>query len=311
MKKIILPNGLNVSSVCLGAMNFGTSTSKEDSFAVLDMFIDNGGNFIDTSNNYAHWLGTGDESETLLGEWIKERKIRDKIVLASKVGFDRHGKGQGLKKEQIEYWIDESLRKLNTDYLDLYYAHTDDPNTPMEETMEAFYSLVKKGKVRCLGGSNYDTWRFNEFNLLAKSKGCEPYSVMQQKFSYLQHNYSCAPKYKYNENVDRERLRFLASKNIPLVAYSCLLKGGYENDQKLPRDMIKGDRYDFIKKFALDKGVCASAMVIAWLCNVYKCEDFPQIIPLFSSSPKHFIDNLQGANIELTKEEVELLNSIV
>ena len=170
MKKILLPNGLEVSEVALGAMMFGTTTSKQDSYRTLDLFMDMGGNFIDTSNNYAHWAGTGDESETLLGEWLKDRGCRDRVVLATKVGFDRHGKGAGLKKEQIEYWIDESLRKLGTDYIDLYYAHTDDPNTPLEETMEAFDRLVKKGKVRTLGASNYDTWRLSEANVIASSK---------------------------------------------------------------------------------------------------------------------------------------------
>lgn len=309
MKKIVLAKNIEVSPVCLGAMNFGTTTSKEDAFTVLDMFVDMGGNFVDTSNNYAHWAGTGDESETVLGEWIKSRGIRDKIVLASKVGFDRHGQGAGLKKEQIEYWIDESLRKLNTDYLDVYYAHTDDMNTPMEETIEAFDSLVKKGKVRILGGSNYDTWRFSEYNTTASNKGCEQFSVMQQKFSYLKHDYTIAPKYKFNESADRERLRYLQNKNIPLVAYSCLLKGGYENPDRLPSDAVKGERYDFIKAFAQERGVCASAMVIAWLINAYKCDGFPHIIPLFASSPRHFADNFEGAKLELTKEEVELLNS--
>lgn len=166
MKKIEL-NGLNVSEVCLGAMNFGTSTSEENSFAVLDAFVERGGNFIDTSNNYAHWLGTGDESETTLGKWLRSRGGRDKLVIATKVGFDRHGEGQGLKKEQIEYWIDQSLKKLQTDYVDLYYAHTDDPTTPLDETMEAFHSLVKKGKVRVLGASNYDVWRFMDANAVA------------------------------------------------------------------------------------------------------------------------------------------------
>ena len=147
MKNILLPNGLSVAPACLGAMNFGTSTSKEDAFRVLDAYIDAGGNFVDTSNNYAHWAGTGDESETVLGEYFKERGNRDKIVLATKVGFDRHGKGAGLKKEQIEYWIDESLRKMNTDYVDIYYSHNDDVNTPLEESLEAFDRLVKKAAI--------------------------------------------------------------------------------------------------------------------------------------------------------------------
>ena len=101
MKYISLSKNMNVSAVCLGAMMFGTTTSKKDAYAVLDSFVDIGGNFIDTSNNYAHWVGTGDESEMLLGEWLSERKCRDKIILATKVGFDRKGEGAGLRKEQI------------------------------------------------------------------------------------------------------------------------------------------------------------------------------------------------------------------
>lgn len=143
-------------------MNSGTSVDKETSFRLLDAFADAGGTFIDTSNNYAYWLGTGDESETLLGECFEKSGKRDKIVLATKVGFDRHGVGQGLKKHQIEYWCDESLCKLKTDVIDLYYAHVDDMDTPVEEYMEAFNSLIKKGKVRAIGGSNYYTWRLAE-----------------------------------------------------------------------------------------------------------------------------------------------------
>ena len=198
MKKILLSNGLEVSEVALGAMNFGTSTSKEESYKVLDAYVDMGGNFIDTSNNYAHWQGTGDESETLLGEWLRDRGGREKLVIAPKVGFDRHGEGAGLRREQIEYWVDESLRKLGTDYIDLYYAHTDDPNTPIEETMEAFDRLVKKGKVRTLGASNYDSWRLAEANMIAENNGWTPYSAMQQRFTYLNARAGYAPKYTFS-----------------------------------------------------------------------------------------------------------------
>ncbi len=308
MKKIVLHNGLKVSAVCLGAMNFGTTTPKNEAYEVLDRFIERGGNFIDTSNNYAHWAGTGDESETLLGEWLSERGGRDKIVLATKVGFDRHGQGAGLKKEQIEYWIDESLRKLKTDYIDLYYAHTDDENTPIEETMEAFDLLVKKGKVRRLGGSNYDTWRFYEANATAKEKGFTPYTVMQQRFSYLPVRSECAPKYKFNEATNRERLRFLADKNIPLVAYSCLCKGAYENDERLPLDTVAGERMSLVRALAKEKGVSASAIVISWLSRLGDEEGFPTVIPLFSSSPRHMDSNLDGLEVELTKEEMDIMN---
>ena len=310
MKYTKLSDNITVSSVCLGAMMFGTTTSKESAYAVLDSFIDLGGNFIDTSNNYAHWVGTGDESEMLLGEWLSERKCRDRIILATKVGFDRKGQGAGLKKEQIEYWIDESLRKLRTDYVDLYYAHTDDMSTPIEETAEAFGRLVEKGKVRLLGGSNYDTWRFSEFNSVANDKGYTPYSVMQQNFSYLYPKAEVKPGYTFSEPVTRERLRYLENKNIPLVAYSCLLKGGYENSDRIPADYTAGARLDFIREMAVQKGVSTSALVIAWMTNLSRMSGFPEVIPLFSSSKaEHFVDNCKGIDILLSDEEMNALNN--
>lgn len=308
MEKILLPNGLKVAPVCLGAMNFGTSTSKEDAFKVLDAYIDAGGNFVDTSNNYAHWAGTGDESETVLGEYFRERGNRDKIVLATKVGFDRHGKGAGLKKEQIEYWIDESLRKMNTDYVDIYYSHCDDVNTPFEETLEAFDRLVKKGKVRVLGGSNYDTWRFAEANAVAKEQGFTPYSMMQQRFTYLNVSGDFAPKYVFNEPVNRERLRYLYAKDVPLVAYSCLAKGGYEVPERMPTEHITGQRLETVRAMAADKQVNVSALVVAYLTGLHRISGMPRVIPLFASSRVcHFLDNLKGAELSLTDAELDAL----
>ncbi len=310
MKKIILPNGLNVSEVALGAMMFGTTVSKEEAYEILDAYVDMGGNFIDTSNNYAHWAGTGDESETLLGEWLKDRGCRDQLVLATKVGFDRHGEGAGLKKEQIEYWVDESLRKLKTDYIDLYYAHTDDADTPIEETMEAFHRLVKKGKVRVLGTSNFDTWRVAESNLKAAANDWTPYSVMQQRFTYLHPKFSVAPKYPYNEAVDRERLRFLCDKNMPLVSYACLCKGAYEDPTRLSPDYEGGARLEFIRNMAAEKGVNPSALVIAWLTGLHRLEGFPRVIPLFSARVEHLRQNLLGLELSLTDEELKKMNTI-
>lgn len=307
MKKIDF-SGLSVSEICLGAMNFGTSTSEENSFRVLDAFVDRGGNFIDTSNNYAHWLGTGDESETTLGKWLKLRGGRDKLVIATKVGFDRHGEGQGLKKSQIEYWIDESLRKLGTDYVDVYYAHTDDPTTPLEETMETFDSLVKKGKVRVLGASNYDVWRFMDANSVAREKNLTPFTAMQQRYTYLYESGDVAPKYKFNEFTSRERMRFLSDRKIPLVAYSCLAKGGYGDPSRFPAGVITGSRFETLKNIAREKGVSATVLVVAWLTNLYRIEGYTQVIPLFSSSkPEHFIENLAGCDVELTDEEMKTL----
>ena len=310
MKKILLSNELNVSEVALGAMMFGTTTSKKDAYETLDTYVDMGGNFIDTSNNYAHWAGTGDESETLLGEWLRDRGCREKVVIATKVGFDRHGEGAGLKREQIEYWVDESLRKLGTDYIDLYYAHTDDINTPIEETMEAFHSLVKKGKVRALGSSNFDTWRLAEANAYAEIKGLTAYTAMQQRLTYLNPKASVAPKYQFNEIVNRERLRFLCDKNMPLVSYSCLCKGAYENPSLLPAEYEGGARLDFVRQLAKEKGVNPSAIVVAWLTNLHRCKGFPRVIPLFSATTEHLLQNLRGLEISLSDDELESMNNV-
>lgn len=310
MKKILLPNGLKVSEVALGAMMFGSTTSKADSYKVLDAYVGMGGNFIDTSNNYAHWAGTGDESETLLGEWLSDRKCREGVILATKVGFDRHGEGAGLKKEQIEYWVDESLRKLKTDYIDLYYAHTDDPNTPIEETMEAFDNLVRKGKVRALGSSNFDTWRLAEANMIAQNNGWTPYTAMQQRLTYLQPKFSTPPKYEFNEIVNRERLRFLCDKNMPLITYSCLCKGAYDVPERLPAEYEGGERLEFIRNMAKEKGVNASALVIAWLTNLHRCKGYPRVIPLFAATYEHLMENLRGLELSLTDEELEMMNRV-
>ena len=310
MEKIGLSNGFSVSQVALGAMNFGTSVSKSEAFKVLDAYLDFGGNFIDTSNNYAHWQGTGDESETLLGEWLESGGKRKDVVLATKVGFDRHGEGAGLKKEQIEFWIDQSLKKLRTDHVDLYYAHTDDVNTPIEETMEAFDSLVKKGKVLKIGASNFDTWRIAESNMIAKERGWTPYTVVQQKFTYLYPKFGVLPKYAFNEYANRERLRFLEAKNIPLVAYACLCKGGYDDLSRMPSEYETGKRYKTVKDMAADKGLSVSAMVLCWLINLRKLKDYPVIIPLFSAKANHLVENLRATEIELSTEELEILNSI-
>ncbi len=304
MNKILLPNGLSVSHVALGAMNFGTSTSEEEACRVLDLYREMGGNFIDTSNNYAHWLGTGDESETLLGQWLSERGCRDKVILATKVGFDRHRQGAGLKKEQIEYWVDESLRKLRTDYIDLYYAHTDDMATPQEETMEAFHSLIQKGKVRALGASNYDTWRLAQANMIAEHRGLTPYTVMQQRLSYLNPRFDVAPAYTFNEIVDRERLRFLCDQQMPLVSYACLCKGAYEDPARLPAEYEGGKRLEAIRAMAADKGVNPSALVVAWLTNLHRLPGYPTVIPLFSATPEHLVQNLRGLEISLSDDEL-------
>lgn len=312
MKQIKLGNsGLTVSEMCMGAMDFGTVVDEKTSFKLLDAFVDGGGTFIDTSNNYAHWNpgATGDESETLLGKWFSQSGKRDQIVLATKVGFDRHGAGAGLKAHQIEYWCDESLRKLKTDHIDLYYAHVDDMDTPVEETLEAFNRLIQKGKVRAIGGSNYYTWRLCEMKEAAEKNNLVGYSVLQQRFSYLFEKNCVTKPYPFNESASMEKIRYLAKYNMPLVAYSCMVRGGYDDNSRLPEQYVQGERLDILNKMAKEKGILPSQLVIAWMLHSWKFNNRPQIIPLFSSSKvEHLLSNMSACDIVLNNDEVEILN---
>lgn len=311
MKKVEFKRaGLTVSNMCLGTMMYGTAIPEDEAFRQLDMFLDIGGNFLDTSNNYAHWYpgASGDESETLLGKYLKERGCRDKVVIATKVGFDRHGEGAGLSAKQIEYWCDESLRKLGTDYIDLYYAHSDDINTPIEETMEAFDKLVKSGKVRALGASNFFTWRLCEAKNIAEKNGYADYTVNQPCYTYLYTRNSKKPKYRFNINATDERLLYLAKNDIPLVPYSCLASGGYDNIERMPVQYETGDRFDVLLTCAKELGMKPSALVLAWLIAQDRLPDHPTVVPLFSSSKsEHLKENLLMSEYVLDDEILKKL----
>ena len=167
-------------------------------------------------------------------------------------------------------------------------------------------------RVRVTGYSGVfvvDTWRFAEANGLAKARGFTPYTIMQQRFSYLHPIAGMAPKYRFNEYANRERLRCLADKNIPMVAYSCLCKGAYEDSSRLQPDLIEGERMALIRRMAAERGVTPSAVVLAWLMNAHRTEGFPRIIPLFSARPAHFAANMRALELTLTDEVLAEMNS--
>jgi len=155
--------GLKVAALCLGGNTFGWTTDQKASEAVLDAYVEAGGNFIDTADVYSRWApgNKGGESETVLGVWLTARKHRDAVLIATKV-CGPMGTGpndKGLSRAHIMAGVEASLRRLQTDYIDLYQAHWDDQETPLDETLHAFDDLVRQGKVRYVGASNYPAWR--------------------------------------------------------------------------------------------------------------------------------------------------------
>ena len=147
MKKVPLgKTGVEVSAFCLGAMFFGSKNNKVTSYRLLDQYVEAGGSFLDTANIYSRWVPgyEGGESETLLGEWMRERKNREQVFIATKVGFEYQDVPRGLTAKLIEQECNNSLKRLGVETIDLYYAHVDDRSTPLEESLEAFDRLVVK-----------------------------------------------------------------------------------------------------------------------------------------------------------------------
>lgn len=180
---------LTIAPLMLGGNVFGWTADEKTSFAILDAFVEAGFNAIDTADMYSLWVPghKGGESETVLGNWFAGRRNRERIVLATKTGFLPIGGKAGLSKAHIARAVEDSLKRLKTDYIDLYFAHRDDPDTPLEETLEAFASLVKAGKVRTLGASNYPAPRLKEALAVSAKNKLPRYEVLQPLYNLYDH----------------------------------------------------------------------------------------------------------------------------
>ena len=182
MKTILLGHsGIAVSELCLGILPFGTKVDEGTSFALLDAYYEAGGRFIDTANNYSMWRsgGMGIESEATLGKWMKARGNRPDLVVATKVGFNRRDIGPRLSRPTIAAEVAGSLARFGADHIDLYYAHADLRQDPLEETLETFDTLVDAGKVCALGCSNYRVLRIERARHVSRPHGWTEYCCVQ------------------------------------------------------------------------------------------------------------------------------------
>jgi aryl-alcohol dehydrogenase-like predicted oxidoreductase len=176
-------SGIEVLPLCLGGNVFGWTADEPTSFKILDAFLEAGFNFVDSADVYSRWaLGNqGGESESIIGKWMKQRRNRDKVIVGTKCGH-MMGMGpgkKGLSKHYIFEAAEASLQRLQTDYIDLYQAHQDDPETPLEETLDAFAQLIREGKVRAIGASNYKAERLDEALKISKAKNLPRYESLQ------------------------------------------------------------------------------------------------------------------------------------
>ena len=301
--------GVEVSAMCLGAMYFGTRNDKGVSYRILDRYMDAGGNFIDTANIYTHWVEgfKGGESETLLGEWMRERGNRRNVFITSKVGFHYSDVPKRLTAPLIVEECDKSLARLGIDTIDLYYAHVDDYETPLEETMEAFNRLVTAGKVRFIGASNYQAWRLEEARWISRNNGWAEFCCVQQHYTYLQlrPGMSVAPQAFANEDLRN----YLAHHDMTFLAYSVLQSGGYTRPDRPLRKEYGGsdnaERLEVLRAVAAEIGAPVNQVILAWMM-----QSTPPVIPLIAASSEDQLDeNLGALDLTLTAEQMTRLNT--
>jgi aryl-alcohol dehydrogenase-like predicted oxidoreductase len=231
--RVLGRSSLKVAPLCLGGNVFGWTADAPASFKVLDAFVAAGLNFIDTADVYSAWAPghRGGESETVIGNWLKRGAKRDAVVIATKVGMEMPTDGKGLSAAHIARSAEESLRRLQTDHIDLYYAHCDDPSVPFEETLGAYQKLIEQGKVRAIGASNYTAERLTQALDASRRHGLPRYEVLQ-------------PQYNLYARADYEGAleRVCLEQQLGVVSYFGLAAGFLTGKYRDPDDAAKSAR---------------------------------------------------------------------
>lgn len=312
MEKVLLgKTGVTVSRLCLGSMQFGWTADEAGSFAVMDAFREAGGNFIDTADIYSAWVpgNSGGDSEGIIGRWMKERGNRNELVIATKLrgrmwdGAD----GEGLNREHVIRACEDSLRRLQVETIDLYQAHWFDENVPIEETLRAFEELVKAGKVRFIGASNYRPHLLKEALDVASASGLPAYATLQPHHSLV-----------HRKEYEEELAGLCVSHGLGVIPYSPLaggfLTGKYSREgakvtsQRLGavRQYFTSEGWaalDAVRRVATTIGTTPSAVALAWQLTV------PGITaPIVGANTvEQLADQLPALEITLSEAEREVL----
>ncbi len=305
---------LRVSDLCLGTMQFGWTTDEAASFEVMDAFVEAGGNFIDTADVYSRWAAgnPGGISEEIIGRWMHARGNRDRIVLATKVRGEMWDgdDGQGLSRAHITRAVEDSLRRLQVETIDLYQCHWPDDKTPIEETLTVFGELIAAGKVRYIGASNYSAAQLADALKAADDSGAA-------RFATLQPHHNLVHRSEYEEAL----AALCESGGIGVIPYSPLaggfLTGKYRRDEKLPDSQRAGNAKKYMTEQgfavveALDaiakaRGVSVAAVALAW--ELMKPAVTAPIIG--ANTREQLADLLAAPDMALTATEVSTLDAV-
>jgi aryl-alcohol dehydrogenase-like predicted oxidoreductase len=299
---------LDVFPLSLGGNVFGWTANEQQSFAVLDAYAAAGGNFIDTADMYSCWApgNSGGESESIIGRWMKARGNRSKMIIATKVG--NHPRLLGLAAKTIQRAAEDSLERLNTDHIDLYYAHVDDRATPLLESLTAFDGLVKSGKVRYIAASNYNGPRLAEAIRTSRREGLAQYVVLQPHYNLMERS-------KYEGELEET----VAAEGLSSLPYFSLasgfLTGKYRDNNKVDSKRAEGasaylnDKGRKVLK-ALEEIAGARKEAVATIALAWLAAQPTVVAPIASArTPEQLPPLLRSAEVHLTKEEVARLSA--
>jgi aryl-alcohol dehydrogenase-like predicted oxidoreductase len=296
---------LTIYPLCLGGNVFGYSADKENSEAVLSFYADNGGNFIDTADMYSQWAPghIGGESETIIGNWMKKRGNRSQMIIATKVG--KLDTKPGLSPSNIISACEDSLKRLGSDYIDIYYSHQDDLDTPIEQTLGAYDSLIKAGKVRYIAASNFTPERLQESLDISKELNLASYIASQDQYNLMERSYESTLRDVLEKNNLSQipfyglARGFLTGKYRPGASVESVRATGVSNSYGNERGWMMLEKLDQIAK---ERKTSIASISLAWLraqrtvaapiASATKLEQIKEIMPI----------------VELNKEELALLS---
>jgi len=255
MEKHKLGNsGIEFIPLAFGGNVFGWTADEATSFKLLDGYVDAGFSFVDTADVYSRWApgNKGGESETVIGNWLRGGAKRDKVVIATKCGMDMAPDRQGPSRAHIVRSVDDSLKRLNTDYIDLFQSHRDDPETPQEETLQTYGELIKAGKLRAIGASNFEAKRLAEALAISKSKGLPRYESLQP-------HYNLCERALFEGDLEQLCLK----EGIGVIPYYSLASGFLSGKYRSEADLGKSKRGAGVKKYLNERGFAILAALDA------------------------------------------------
>lgn len=311
LKRKIGKSDLEVVPFALGGNVFGWTADEKESFDILDKYADAGFDFIDTADIYSAWVpgNKGGESETIIGKWLKKSGKRKQLTIATKVGAQISETHRGLKKAYILSEVEESLKRLQTDHIDLYFTHYDDLSTPLEETLEAYAQLVKEGKVRYIATSNMTPARIRESIEVSRKNNFPEYVCLQPEYNL------------YDRNQYETKYEDLAKEyHLGVVSYYSLASGFLTGKYNSIEDIAHSNRKEQLKNYINDRGqniltalhevakeynATPAQIALAWLLAR------PSVTaPIASVSKASQLDILKSVDINLRKEALEKLNGV-